>query len=356
MALWRVNETRLIRLPETRLKAESFLEKHLENWIIQDPSILGEPLLVIGRQVLIPDVKDRLDVLAIDQEGNAVIVELKRGRLRDPVDMQALRYASYISKWSFEDFENTARRFLCKNAEQEFNFNEIFESFCKDSGDEIPMLNQEQRIVIVGSSIKEKLGSVAVWLRQHRIDITVIEIEVYKDGRSVILQPNTIVPYQVARFAETGRIQPEGAPWVVDGKQWHLKKRCKEVTRRLLLTIDNVLHANFDLDGTLWNQKHYIRYRISNQNWLKVKTAPTQLEMQFSVPAGRFDPDEIAKRLGVSKYEGSLAEKLNLPSSVLIENENQSTDRITLRIKEDFDPESKAFVEFLSDLYDACSD
>jgi len=37
--------------------------------------------------------------------------------------MQALRYASYISKWRFEDFESLARNFMGKIGDPEFNFN-----------------------------------------------------------------------------------------------------------------------------------------------------------------------------------------------------------------------------------------
>src|SRR5690242_20147115 len=98
MPIWRVSSDGPTKLPETKLKEEKLLEEHLEDWIIADPAILGESLLVIGRQVLIPDTKDRLDVLAVDPQGNSVVIELKRGKLRDPVDIQALRYASYMSK------------------------------------------------------------------------------------------------------------------------------------------------------------------------------------------------------------------------------------------------------------------
>ena len=41
---------------------------------------------------------------------------------REPVDVQALRYASYVSKWKFEDFENHARNFLGRVGDPNFNF------------------------------------------------------------------------------------------------------------------------------------------------------------------------------------------------------------------------------------------
>ncbi len=265
MPIWKIGEKGPTKLPETKLKEEKLLEEQLEDWIVADPSILGEPLLVLGRQVLIPDTKDRLDVLAIDPQGNAVVIEMKRGKLRDPVDVQALRYASYVSKWKFEDFENQARNFLGKVGDPDFNFNALYEGFCEDAGvDEIPTLNQDQRMIIVGSSVRDKLGTVALWLRDHSIDITVIEIQAYKEGDSVLLQPTTIVPFQVKRFADTGRIRPEGAPWLVDGKEWHLQKRCSLKTREVFEKLDKILQDNFEIDGPRWNQKYYVAYRVNN--------------------------------------------------------------------------------------------
>ncbi len=356
MPIWKIGEKGPTKLPETKLKEEKLLEEHLEDWIVADPSILGEPLLVIGRQVLIPDTKDRLDVLAIDPQGNAVVIELKRGKLRDPVDVQALRYASYVSKWKFEDFENQARNFLGKDGDPDFNFNAVYEAFCEDSGvDEIPTLNQDQRMIIVGSSVRDKLGTVALWLRDHSIDIKVIEMQAYKAGDSVLLQPTTIVPFQVKRFADTGRIRPEGAPWVVDGKEWHLQKRCSSKTREVFEKLNKILQDNFAIDGPRWNQKYYVAYRVNNYNWLAVITTPNILRLHFLVKAGSLKADDIAKQLGIAKFdrEESLSEKLNLPSSVVVKNRNESTDRVILRVKEDFDLESEAFAQFLSAAYKA---
>jgi hypothetical protein len=121
MALWKITDKGPAKVKETKFKQEKLLEEHLEDWIASDPSILGEPLLIFGRQVIIPDIKDRLDLLAVDSAGAIVIIELKRGQLKDPVDIQSLRYASYMSKWRFEDFENVARNFFGKVGDAEFN-------------------------------------------------------------------------------------------------------------------------------------------------------------------------------------------------------------------------------------------
>ena len=68
-----------------------------------------------------------------------------------------------------------------------------------------------------------------------------------------------------------------------------------------------------------------------------------------AISEGKFKAEDIADQLGVAKFdqEDSLADKLNLPSSVAVYNRNESTDRIALRVKDDFDIESEAFAKFL---------
>lgn len=355
MGLWKITDKGPSKLAETKFNQEKLLEEKLEDWISSDSFILGEPLLVVGRQVLIPDTKDRLDLLAFDPQGNAVIIELKRGELKDPVDIQALRYASYISKWGFEDFENLARNYRGKG-DPEFNFNALYESFCEDAGvDETPDLNKGQRVIIVGSSVREKLGSVALWLFEHGIDIKVIEVRAYKDGDGILIEPTIVVPLQVSKFAETGRIKPEGSPWIMDGKSWHLEKRCSLKTKEMFICLDKIIQENFDVDGPRWNQKHYIAYRINNYNWLSIVTTPNILRLDFLVKAKSFKSDDVEKRLNIVKFdkEESLSEKFGLPSSVFIKNRNENTDRMYIRVKEDFDLQSEEFLNFLKDAYNA---
>lgn len=358
MPIWKITPKGPIKVSETKLKQEKLLEENLEEWIIADPMLLGEPLLIIGRQVMIPDIKDRLDILALDPQGNSVIIELKRGKLKDPVDMQALRYASYISKWRFEDFENQARIHLGKQGDPEFNFNELYEQFCSESGiDEVPDLNSDQRMIIVGSEVKDKLGSVALWLRDHNIDIKVIEVEIYLEGDMLFVQPHVIVPLPVSRFQETGRISRGdiSQPWITEGKNWHLYKRCSPTTREMLLKLDDLIRDNFDVEGPRWNQKGYVAYRVGNNNWLAIDTHSSTLILNFLAKAGVFKQADLARRLGIKEFdkEDTLSEKLSLPSSILVQNRNEATDRIRLRMKEDFNLESEAFISFLKEAYKA---
>src|SRR4051795_12022364 len=69
---------------------ELTLEKH----IVANPALMGEELLVLGRQLAeFEEDKDRLDVLAIDTDGEIVLIELKVTEDFRVTDLQALAYA-----------------------------------------------------------------------------------------------------------------------------------------------------------------------------------------------------------------------------------------------------------------------
>ena len=70
------------------------LEKHLEDWIANDVTLIGEGLTLVGRQVAIDD--GRLDLLAIDTQDRWVVIEIKPGQLDSGALTQALYYASSL--------------------------------------------------------------------------------------------------------------------------------------------------------------------------------------------------------------------------------------------------------------------
>lgn len=353
MTFWKIStDNKPEKVSTTKLKVEHLLEKHLEDWIENNTDILGETLLIIGRQIIIPEVKDRLDLLALDPKGNAVIIELKRGKMADPIDMQALRYVSYISKWEFEDFENQAKSYFENLAD--FNFNEHFENFCNKAGvDEIPDINITQRIIIAGSEVKDKLGSVALWLYEHNIDIKVIEIDSYKEGETLLIQPRIIIPLAINKFSEVGKAAKGDVskPWLTSGKSWHLEKRMKAKTKEIFLQLDNLIRENFSSEPPNYGQKEYVIYSHSNHRWLSVHTKANSLLLQFSVKANSMKQSEIAAQLGIEEFamEDSLSEKLNLPSSISIRKRNENADKILIRIKDNFDFTKPEFLNFLKD-------
>ena len=71
---WEVKDGRLVQLQE---QSTPFQEAELEKWLFESGDIFGEDLLVLSKQMKMPD-GGRLDLLCMDSSGHIVIVELKR--------------------------------------------------------------------------------------------------------------------------------------------------------------------------------------------------------------------------------------------------------------------------------------
>ena len=70
-------------------------ETKLEELLVANPELVGESLLVLGSQLAeFAEDKDRLDVLAVDRQGEIVLLELKVSGAFRLTDLQALAYAA----------------------------------------------------------------------------------------------------------------------------------------------------------------------------------------------------------------------------------------------------------------------
>ena len=83
-SIWKVDKIPE-RLPFAKLKNEN----ELEDMICQDMGILYENWLPIGRQV-VTEFGGKIDVMAIDESGNLIVIELKKNKTPREVITQLL--------------------------------------------------------------------------------------------------------------------------------------------------------------------------------------------------------------------------------------------------------------------------
>jgi len=69
----------LVPCKETDFRSHGLLERHdLAKWVEQNPTILGEELLIISSEYdRFDKTHERLDLLGLDKDGNLVVIELK---------------------------------------------------------------------------------------------------------------------------------------------------------------------------------------------------------------------------------------------------------------------------------------
>lgn len=143
-------------LDETMSEAGRTEPVDLQAWVRQAPELLGEPLLIIGEQV--QTRSGPLDFLALDADGNTVVVELKRDTLARDALTQALDYASDVASWDVERLNSECRGFRDQPLE------EALAAAFPDADLAELKLNGIQRILLVGTGTDAALERMVKWL------------------------------------------------------------------------------------------------------------------------------------------------------------------------------------------------
>ena len=141
MAIWRMSEAGPSRLGVTPLDRES----RLEDMLVEDPSLTGVDLLVLGRQV--PTAFGGfIDVLGLDVEGKLHVLELKRDRTPREVVAQILDYGSWCQGLTAGALEDIYAEGRPNGVGLDVAFTEKFDAQLPD------VINAQQQFTIVASA------------------------------------------------------------------------------------------------------------------------------------------------------------------------------------------------------------
>jgi len=155
-------------------------EMDLEDMLFSRIDILDPNLLIIGRQVA-TSFNGRIDILAIDVEGNVHIIELKRDRTPREVMAQVLDYASWIKTLSASEI---------KDLFPKYNQNkEIEQSFFEKFGIDFPeIINEDHAMIIVASNLDSSTERILHYLsEEYGVPINVVFFRYFKDGQNKFL-------------------------------------------------------------------------------------------------------------------------------------------------------------------------
>jgi CRISPR/Cas system-associated endoribonuclease Cas2 len=178
----------------TNFSSQNVLERYdIQEWIEKTPEILGEDLLIIGKELLLPS-GSRLDLLAVDKNARLAIIELKRDDSGKEVDWQAVKYTSYCSNFLVEEIISFYANYL--KSDEEDARSRIDEFIDEDLG----VLNHSQRIILVSKEYHSDVISAVLWLRDYGIEIECLRLKPFVDeSGELFIQPDTIIPLPEAK-------------------------------------------------------------------------------------------------------------------------------------------------------------
>ncbi len=190
---WQIIDGKLVPVITSLEEIGRKEKEHLEQWIKSNPAILGNDIAIIGEQV--QTNSGPMDFLGIDNSGNVVIVEIKRGMLPREAIIQAIDYASDVADWDIDRF-----REICKSYT-----NQTFEDYFQQRFEGIPIedivINQTQRILLVGFGVEESLGRMIEWLSdKYSVGINAVLLNyVITPKGDEVLSRMVIIPEEVEK-------------------------------------------------------------------------------------------------------------------------------------------------------------
>lgn len=185
--------------------------KHLQEWLAHEPSALGEELLIIQKEFDgFDDTRERLDLLALDKDGNLVIIENKLDDSGRDVVWQALKYASYCASLTKAQIVGIYQQYLDRyepvtaevdllNAPASASAR-ICEFLDAPDLDELKLnLGNSQRIMLVAANFRKEVTSTALWLLGQGISIACFKITPYSLGEQLLINIDQIIPTPEAK-------------------------------------------------------------------------------------------------------------------------------------------------------------
>jgi hypothetical protein len=196
----RINN-RIKQLSVKRFAELGFYEReHLQEWIANEPESLGEELLIIQKEFDgFDETKERLDLLALDKEGNLIIIENKLDDSGRDVVWQALKYASYCSNLNKSQIVDIYQAYLnryCGGGDAKTLICEFLE--VTDLGEVLLNSGNQQRIMLVSAKFRKEVTSTVMWLLTHGINLQCFKVTPYELDEQLFLNIEQIIPTREA--------------------------------------------------------------------------------------------------------------------------------------------------------------
>jgi hypothetical protein len=198
--LWRLDNGAVEAVPPAQLQDESQLEDVIE----QRVDILGlGQLLILGRQV-VTDYGKKIDLLAMDGQGDLYVIELKRDRTPRDVVAQALEYGWWVERLSWERIGAIYAKHH-DEADLATAFNEHFDADAPET------VNSSHHLLVVASRWDSSTEQIVEYVRGYGVPVNVLFFEYLEDGERRYLARSWLKgPEEEGLTSATSKKQP---PW-----------------------------------------------------------------------------------------------------------------------------------------------
>lgn len=141
------------------------------------------------------DTRERLDLLALDANGQLVVIENKLDDSGRDVAWQALKYAAYVSSLTKAQIVVIYQQYLdryCGGGSASEKICEFLEIDTLD--DTVLNAGHDQRLMFIAANFRKEVTSTVLWLREHKIDARCFKVTPYQFGQDLFIDIQPVIP------------------------------------------------------------------------------------------------------------------------------------------------------------------
>lgn len=183
-------------------------EKQLEELLVRNPEILMPGLTLVGRQT--PTEGGALDLLGVDEDGNLIVCELKRGTLSRDAVAQIIDYTSFLASLDPEKLsEHISQRSGSHGIEKIEDFNSWYQERFPNNPEGY---SEQPSMILVGLSVDDRTRRMVDFLSKSGLDISLITFHAFNKGDNLFLARQVEVqvrepPGQQKRYTKSANLE-----------------------------------------------------------------------------------------------------------------------------------------------------
>jgi hypothetical protein len=168
--LWKVSGSQdNLSINNVPIVDQTNTEKLLEEILVKAPNLLFDDLKLVARQLETPG--GSLDLLGVDEDGQLIVFELKRGMLTRDAVAQIVDYASFLAELSPSALNELVSQGSGKYGIDKINFDEWYKS--QFAGKSIASIGKP-KMALVGLGADDRSRRMVEFLANGEIEISLI--------------------------------------------------------------------------------------------------------------------------------------------------------------------------------------
>ena len=208
--MYNIKENNANRIEPVTFSKLNMLENDIEEILRNSIDMIcdeEESMLIVGRQVR-NEKNGRSDLTAVDNNGNVVLIEIKRDRKdienrKEAFEFQAIRYAaSYATIEEIDELVTNVYAPYIEKYRDEFELGELtsyelgirkLNEFLRINDAE-KNFNKKQRIILVASDFDDQTLSAVAWLDSNNVDISCYRLTPYELREEIYFNIEKLLP------------------------------------------------------------------------------------------------------------------------------------------------------------------